>query len=182
MSRHFQYRYRVISNTNPSFSGKQFKYRYLTECYDELGTQYKVPIYCLSYPINIVKEDNGRDSPDDYSEAVDGGPEISLKIRMSSSFSDTKLTVYSKDTISQCKKKLQVRIEFHSCCLYRTWKPGGNCIFLMCANFWAIFDFRRKKTWTRVVNVGSIPVNYWATKFKSKMHIFNQVNFTCEIW
>lgn len=46
---------------------------YLTECYDELGTQYKVPIYCLSYPINIVKEDNGRDSPAEYSEPVDGG-------------------------------------------------------------------------------------------------------------
>lgn len=82
--------------------------RYLTECYDELGTQYKVPIYCLSYPINIVKEDNGRDSPDEYSEAVDGGTEVVLKLRLSSSFSDTKLTVYSKDTIGQCKKKLQV--------------------------------------------------------------------------
>lgn len=83
-------------------------YSYLTECYDELGTQYKVPIYCLSYPINIVKEDNGRDSPAEYSEPVDGGAEITLKLRLSSSFSDTKLTVYSKDTIGQCKKKLQV--------------------------------------------------------------------------
>lgn len=83
--------------------------RYLTECYDELGTQYKVPIYCLSYPINIVKEDNGRDSPAEYSEPVDGGQEVVLKLRLSSSFSDTKLTVYSKDTIGQCKKKLQVR-------------------------------------------------------------------------
>lgn len=82
--------------------------RYLTECYDELGTQYKVPIYCLSYPINIVKEDNGRDSPAEYSEPVDGGTEVTLKIRLSSSFSDTKLTVYTKDTIGQCKKKLQV--------------------------------------------------------------------------
>lgn len=80
----------------------------MTECYDELGTQYKVPIYCLSYPINIVKEDNGRDSPAEYSEPVDGGVEVTLKLRLSSSFSDTKLTVYSKDTIGQCKKKLQV--------------------------------------------------------------------------
>lgn len=40
---------------------------YLTECYDELGTRYQVPIYCLSYPINIVKEDSGRDSPADCS-------------------------------------------------------------------------------------------------------------------
>lgn len=81
---------------------------YLTECYDELGSQYKVPIYCLSYPINIVKEDNGRDSPASYSEPVDGGSEVVLKLRLSSSFSDTKLSVYSKDTIGQCKKKLQV--------------------------------------------------------------------------
>lgn len=40
---------------------------FLTECYDELGTRYQVPIYCLSYPINIVKEDCGRDSPADCS-------------------------------------------------------------------------------------------------------------------
>lgn len=36
---------------------------FLTECYDELGTRYQVPVYCLSYPINIVKEGSGRDSP-----------------------------------------------------------------------------------------------------------------------
>nr|CAD7577446.1 unnamed protein product [Timema californicum] len=41
---------------------------FLTECYDELGTRYQVPVYCLSYPINIVKEDNGRDSPAECSE------------------------------------------------------------------------------------------------------------------
>ena len=43
---------------------------FLTECYDELGTRYQVPIYCLSYPINIVKEDSGRDSPADCSGNV----------------------------------------------------------------------------------------------------------------
>lgn len=56
-----------------------------------------------------MKEDNGRDSPAEYSEPVDGGTEVILKLRLSSSFADTKLTVYSKDTIGQCKKKLQVR-------------------------------------------------------------------------
>lgn len=91
--------------------------RYLTECYDELGTQYKVPIYCLSYPINIVKEDNGRDSPAEYSEPVDGGAEVVLKLRLSSSFADTKLSVYSKDTIGQCKKKLQVNT--HTACKFK---------------------------------------------------------------
>ena len=47
-----------------SFSG------FLTECYDELGTRYQVPVYCLSYPINIVKADSGRDSPADCSGII----------------------------------------------------------------------------------------------------------------
>lgn len=42
---------------------------FLTECYDELGTRYQVPVYCLSYPINIVKDGNGRESP---SEIIGG--------------------------------------------------------------------------------------------------------------
>ncbi|XP_031625838.1 ubiquitin domain-containing protein 1 isoform X2 [Contarinia nasturtii] len=99
---------------------------YLTECYDELGTQYKVPIYCLSYPINIVKEDNGRDSPAEYSEPVDGGIEVILKLRLSSSFSDTKLTVYSKDTIGQCKKKLQAQENVDACC--QRWFYSGKLL------------------------------------------------------
>ena len=28
----------------------------LNECYDELGTRYTIPVYCLSYPINIVAD------------------------------------------------------------------------------------------------------------------------------
>ncbi|KAF7998316.1 hypothetical protein HCN44_009714 [Aphidius gifuensis] len=80
---------------------------FLTECYDELGTRYQVPIYCLSYPINIVKEDNGRDSPADCSEPVDAGTELTLKLRLSTSTGDVKLPVYSKDTIGIAKKKLQ---------------------------------------------------------------------------
>ncbi|XP_060527018.1 ubiquitin domain-containing protein 1 [Cylas formicarius] len=80
---------------------------YITDCYDQLGERYQVPIYCLSYPINIVKEDNGRDSPAECSEPVEGGAETVLKLRLSNSFSDVKMTVYSRDTIGVCKKKLQ---------------------------------------------------------------------------
>lgn len=118
---------------------------FLTECYDELGTRYQVPIYCLSYPINIVKEDSGRDSPADcsgkkkhfwglsvygrvyfffslyykvkfilllyqlYIEPVDGGIEQTLRLRLSTTLGEVKLPVYSKDTIGNAKKKLQVR-------------------------------------------------------------------------
>ncbi|KAF9804404.1 hypothetical protein SFRURICE_014324 [Spodoptera frugiperda] len=56
---------------------------YLTECYDEWGTRYQVPIYCLSPPINMVKEASGRDSPAEWSEPVEGGTEVSLRLRLS---------------------------------------------------------------------------------------------------
>lgn len=80
---------------------------FLTECYDELGNRYQVPVYCLSYPINIVKEASGRDSPVECSESIDGGTEVILKLRLSSTCSDVKLSVYSSDTIAIAKKKLQ---------------------------------------------------------------------------
>lgn len=79
---------------------------YITDCYDQLGERYQVPIYCLSYPINIVKED-GRDSPAIESEPVESGTETVLKLRLSHNCNDVKLPVYSRDTISMCKKKLQ---------------------------------------------------------------------------
>lgn len=80
---------------------------FLTECYDELGTRYQVPVYCLSYPINIVKEDNGRDSPAECSEPVEGGADMVLKLRLSSNCTDIKMTVSSRDTVGMAKKKLE---------------------------------------------------------------------------
>lgn len=100
---------------------------YLTEVYDELGTQYKVPIYCLSYPVNMVKEDNGRDSPAEYSEPVDGtGDEVVLKLRLSSSLQDARLTVFSRDTIGQCKKRLQQQEKVDACC--QRWFYAGKLL------------------------------------------------------
>merc|ERR1711971_698886 len=43
----------------------------LVECYDELGTRYSIPVYCLSNPLNLVQESD-RDSPAEYSEPVPG--------------------------------------------------------------------------------------------------------------
>uniref|UniRef100_A0A0A9XXE8 Ubiquitin domain-containing protein 1 n=1 Tax=Lygus hesperus TaxID=30085 RepID=A0A0A9XXE8_LYGHE len=80
---------------------------FLTECYDELGTRYQVPVYCLSYPINIVKEDSGRDSPTETSEPTERGTETVLKLRLSSTCQDVKLPIYTTDTIGIAKKKLQ---------------------------------------------------------------------------
>lgn len=101
---------------------------YLTECYDELGTQYKVPIYCLSMPINMIKEDTGRESPAEYSEPVDGsgGDEVVLKLRLSSSMQDSRLTVFSRDTIGQCKRRLQQQEKVDACC--QRWFYGGKLL------------------------------------------------------
>lgn len=55
---------------------------YLTECYDELGSHYKIPIYCLSHPVNIVKEDHDSESPAEYSEPVDGGEFLSGTVQL----------------------------------------------------------------------------------------------------
>ena len=41
------------------------------DCYDELGAHYQLPVYCLSPPYNLVK-DNGSI----HSEALDELPEI----------------------------------------------------------------------------------------------------------
>ncbi|KAF4529583.1 hypothetical protein B566_EDAN017656 [Ephemera danica] len=84
-----------------------FQQRFLTECYDELGNRYQVPVYCLSYPINIVKDCGGRDSPDSSENAGEAGTETILKLRLSSTCCDIKLAVLSTDTIFACKKKLQ---------------------------------------------------------------------------
>lgn len=134
---------------------------YLTECYDELGTQYKVPIYCLSYPINIVKEDNGRDSPAEYSEPVDGGTEVVLKLRLSSTCQDVKLSVYSRDTIGQSKKKLQVRFNYH---LY----------ICKIVNHFSIKN-RLRKVLMHVASDGFMVANFLEIKFMLKRHIYNQV-------
>ncbi|XP_060801317.1 ubiquitin domain-containing protein 2 [Amyelois transitella] len=82
---------------------------YLTECYDEWGTRYQVPIYCLSPPINMVKEAHGRDSPAEWSEPVEGGTEVTLRLRLSSSCKDVELAVYTRHTIAHCKNKLHAQ-------------------------------------------------------------------------
>lgn len=63
----------------------------LTECYDELGSRYQLPVYCLSSPTNLVRENSGGDEDDDEGDAngdgdksqEDCGLELPLKLRLS---------------------------------------------------------------------------------------------------
>jgi hypothetical protein len=90
---------------------------FLTESYDELGNKYMVPVYCLSYPINITKETSGRDSPIevfDLEEGV-GGQEIALKLRLSNTCQDVRMKVFTQETVAMIKKRLQVMYLCLSC-------------------------------------------------------------------
>ena len=85
----------------------------LVECYDELGTRYAIPVYCLSMPVNLVADAdgvgaaNGRDTPADESEpVVDMGPEVKLKVRISLTDSDCRMIVHSGQTVLSAKRKL----------------------------------------------------------------------------
>ena len=56
------------------------------ECYDELGTRYSIPVYCLSLPVNLVLEAD-RDSPADFSEPMEGEADTGVEIKVNVSLS-----------------------------------------------------------------------------------------------
>ncbi|KAM5141511.1 ubiquitin domain-containing protein 1 [Mantella aurantiaca] len=77
----------------------------LTECYDELGTRYQLPVYCLAPPVNLImerSEDDGTDAPD---PTPNNRREFQLKVRLSTG-KDVKLSASMSDTIGQMKKQL----------------------------------------------------------------------------
>jgi len=77
----------------------------LTECYDELGTRYSVPIYCLSTPLNLLLGDRS-DSPADFSEPLNG-QELKVKVRVSITGEDVRLVLNTKETVGMAKRRLQ---------------------------------------------------------------------------
>ncbi|XP_066962991.1 ubiquitin domain-containing protein 1 isoform X2 [Macrobrachium rosenbergii] len=81
----------------------------LTDCYDELGTRYQLPVYCLSYPLNILQRSPDKDGETDAGEGSVEGEEVVLKVRLSTTSKDVKLTVRSTDTIATAKKKLDIQ-------------------------------------------------------------------------
>lgn len=89
----------------------------LTECYDELGNRYQLPVYCLSPPVNMIEErSDDLDCSDPDSGAADpstGGTgesgsvgERQLRLRLSTG-RDLRLPVRSTDTVGMMKRRLQ---------------------------------------------------------------------------
>ncbi|KAM7374552.1 hypothetical protein PAMP_007200 [Pampus punctatissimus] len=89
----------------------------LTECYDELGNRYQLPVYCLSPPVNMIEERSDEpDGSDPDSGAADpstgsigdpgSGGECQLRLRLSTG-RDLRLAVCSTDTVGMMKRRLQ---------------------------------------------------------------------------
>lgn len=110
----------------------------LVECYDELGTRYAIPVYCLSMPVNLVADAdggsggggaNGRDTPADESEpVVDMGPEVKLKVRISLIDSDCRMIVHSGQTVLSAKRKLFDQVDKMVEPSRQRWYFGGKLL------------------------------------------------------
>ncbi|KAM8836428.1 ubiquitin domain-containing protein 1 isoform 1-T2 [Spinachia spinachia] len=80
----------------------------LAECYDELGTRYQLPVYCLAPPINLISERCDDDPCDGTEPPVAPKKEFQLKVRLSTG-TDLRLSASMADTIGLLKKQLQAQ-------------------------------------------------------------------------
>ncbi|KAI1234241.1 hypothetical protein IHE44_0003958 [Lamprotornis superbus] len=79
--------------------------RALTECYDELGNRYQLPVYCLAPPINMIEEKGDLETLDIPEPPPNSGHECQLRLRLSTG-KDLKLLVRSMDTVYHMKRRL----------------------------------------------------------------------------
>lgn len=77
----------------------------LTECYDELGSRYQLPVYCLAPPVNMIEEKSGTETLDIPEPPPNSGYESQLRLRLSTG-KDLKLVVRSTDTVYHMKRRL----------------------------------------------------------------------------
>lgn len=90
--------------TYPFFSSL-FSEGALTECYDELGNRYQLPVYCLAPPINMIEEKGDLETLDIPDPPPNSGHECQLRLRLSTG-KDLKLVVRSMDTVYHMKRRL----------------------------------------------------------------------------
>uniref|UniRef100_A0A3P9HE04 Ubiquitin domain containing 1b n=1 Tax=Oryzias latipes TaxID=8090 RepID=A0A3P9HE04_ORYLA len=80
----------------------------LTECYDELGTRYQLPVYCLAPPINLISERSDEDASESPELSATSKKEFVLKVRLSTG-KDLRLSASMADTVGLLKKQLQAQ-------------------------------------------------------------------------
>lgn len=80
----------------------------LTECYDELGNRYQLPVYCLAPPVNLILERGEEEAAEPAEPLPSARREFALKVRLSTG-KDLRLSASMGDTIGQLKKQLQAQ-------------------------------------------------------------------------
>ncbi|XP_072482747.1 ubiquitin domain-containing protein 1 isoform X1 [Notamacropus eugenii] len=83
-------------------------YGSLSECYDELGNRYQLPVYCLAPPVNLLLERSEDDGVEPPEPAPSTRREFPLKVRLSTG-RDVKLNTSLSDTIGQLKRQLHAQ-------------------------------------------------------------------------
>ncbi|XP_002167583.2 ubiquitin domain-containing protein 1 [Hydra vulgaris] len=81
----------------------------LTDAYDELGNHYTIPIYCISLPTNIINLDENSSTSGSSKEIITeqaSGEEIIIKIRLSTTNKDVKMSVRTGETIGAIKRRI----------------------------------------------------------------------------
>ncbi|XP_049614526.1 ubiquitin domain-containing protein 1 [Syngnathus scovelli] len=97
----------------------------LTECYDELGNRYQLPVYCLAPPINLISERSDDDHSDSPQLPVAPKKEFQLKVRLSTG-KDLRLSASMTDTIGQLKKQLHAQEDIEAA--HQRWFFSGKLL------------------------------------------------------
>lgn len=97
----------------------------LTECYDELGNRYQLPVYCLAPPVNLISERSDEDPSDSPEAPVAPKKEFQLKVRLSTG-KDLRLSASMTDTIGQLKKQLQAQEDIDAA--HQRWFFSGKLL------------------------------------------------------
>ena len=82
----------------------------LTDSYDELGNHYVVPVYCISFPVNLIQNEDTSVQSSGSNESVQDestlGEELMIKIRISTTNKDYKWNVRTGETVLAVKKRV----------------------------------------------------------------------------
>lgn len=70
----------VFVHESDGFSSFLWHAGTLTECYDELGNRYQLPVYCLAPPVNLISERSDEDASDSPEPPVATKKEFQLKV------------------------------------------------------------------------------------------------------
>ncbi|XP_034049424.1 ubiquitin domain-containing protein 1 [Thalassophryne amazonica] len=97
----------------------------LTECYDELGNRYQLPVYCLAPPVNLVSEHSDEDRSDSPEPPSSLRKDFLLKVRLSTG-KDLRLSASMADTIGQLKKHLQAQEDINAA--HQRWFFSGKLL------------------------------------------------------